>query len=312
MFKPQQPQQQFDGPRIDYNAVNSQVKGGQRPARISLIVDLGEQRKTNADVEYNPNNTKHQKLVAEGTQIESRNGKQFISVPPSKVSGQEVAVFADLVSDVVDYGEPLGKQPYRVLLNHSFKGEIKGVPFEGSYPYVEGVGMNFDGPFTFHNKNLLNRLAVATGNTQILSGDNNDPNNMDVTQLLNGAFFALMDKKEAGDKCYVNFKGANPPPPSFDAEGNEVPMQVKESSNTPLLITFDNVTEDTAKFLNGMVVKKIKQAINYPGSNMQKILEPNYQEPQVIPPEPAHMQERVPDNATPATGFDDFDDSCPF
>ena len=322
MFKPEMPKQEYNGPKVDYTAINRQVKAGQRPARVSLIVDLGQQIKTPSEVEYNPTQKKHQDLVANGTEIIQRNGKEYISVPPKNKVGPEIAVFADLVNDVVDYGEPLGKQPYRIMVNGSFRGDMKGIAFEGQYPYIEGVGLNFD-MFTFHAKSQLTALAKATGNTQILSGRIDDANNMDISQLLNGAFYAKIEKSDNGvegddGRCYVNYKGANPPPPSFDENGDEVPTKVKETTNTPMIITFDNVTEDTAKFLNGMVVKKIKAATNYVGSKMQQVLEPNYQAPQTtqttnpVPTPsvaPKQAQNNVQASSVPSDDpFDEFDD----
>ena len=79
-------------------------KAGSRRARVSLIVDLGTQ-------EREPFNA----------------GKP--DEKPQKPC-QQVAVFADLVADTVDYGGDIGKAHYRLMLNGSFGGVLKGINFD--------------------------------------------------------------------------------------------------------------------------------------------------------------------------------------
>src|SRR5437763_16906908 len=76
-------------------------KGGARRARVSLIVDLGTQ-------ERDPVWELDGKLVKEGT-----DG----AVEKAQKPAHQVAVFADLVNDVVDYGGDIGEAQYRLMLN---------------------------------------------------------------------------------------------------------------------------------------------------------------------------------------------------
>ena len=69
-------------------------KAGSRKARISLIVDL--ESKNREDFE------------------EKKTGEKRPQKPC-----QQIAVFADLVADTVDYEREIGKQHYRLLLNKS-------------------------------------------------------------------------------------------------------------------------------------------------------------------------------------------------
>ena len=77
-------------------------KAGNRAARIALIVDLGIQERED--------------FVDQKTQVATPQAPK-----------QQVAIFADLVADVVDYKGDIGKAPYRLMLNKNFKGDIQGI-----------------------------------------------------------------------------------------------------------------------------------------------------------------------------------------
>lgn len=255
-------------PKIDWNALNKGVKGGSRPARISLIVDLGEQERQPSTQDYNPNNVKHLEALTKGSFVTEVNGKEILNTPRKPV--QQVAVLADLMNDVVDYGGTIGKQPYRVLLNPSFKGDIRGVDLVGQYSYDEQGNRLQDKPFTFHAQSLLTKLAKATKQLNIIDGGED---NMDVSLLCGQAFMAQITVQESGDNTYVNYKGCSEVPLIEDEDGNEAPLKVKPLVTEARVITFDSVTEDDAKYLRGDLVKKIKQALNYQGSKMQAVIE---------------------------------------
>lgn len=260
---------------FNWNAINKQVRGGSRPARISLIVDLGIQHRDNFTEPYVKGSTKHEEaLTNKGAFLtEDDKGKTIINVPRTDVP--QVAVFADLTSDVVDYEGDIGKQPYRILLNNSYRGDVKGIDFNGSYSYDEKGNILKDKGFTFHAQSPLHKLSKVTHQNQIISGSGDD--NMDVEQLLAQPFMAQITKVEDGDKCYINYKGCAevpmiPSDPS-DPDSDEVMMTVKPLVCKPMLITFTDVTEESIKFVRGDIAKKIKQAVNYEGSAMQKFLE---------------------------------------
>lgn len=307
-----------DLPQVDWNTINSQVKGGSRPARISLIVDLGNQKRDNFVEEYQPDNAKHIKALNGEGFVTEEDGKQFINIPQTEQP--QIAVFADLTSDVVDYGGEIGKQPYRLLLNKSFMGDLAGIGFAGCYSFDKNGNVLKDKGFTFHSNSILTRLAKATKQEQIIAGSGKD--NMDVEQLLGHAFMATVQKTETEDgKCYINFKGCSevpmvPSDPS-DPDSEEVMMNVKPLANKPVLITFDNITAETKKWLRGDLVKKIKSATNYQGSKMQEVLEggntpeSSQEAPQEDKPVKVTQAKAKPTKA-PVDVPEDFDDDIPF
>ena len=301
------------GPKIDFNALNAQVKGGSRPARVSLIVDLGVQEREEFNEDYDAKKAKHVKALADKTgylpAIEDGKNQQINIMQKDQ---PQIAVFADLVNDVVDYGEEIGKMPYRLMLNGSFGGNIQGIGFAGSYAFDKEGNIQKEKGFTFHATSKLTKLAKATGQNQIIAGSGND--NMDVSQLLTQKFMAQVDKteKDDGAKVYLNYKGCSETPMVPDAEGNEVPYPVKALVAEAKCITFDNMTEADKVFLRGNIIKMIKGAKNYQGSQMEKVLDagkPKTDEPQGVPDsKPA----AVGNAGVQEPNFDNFDDDVPF
>src|SRR5690554_2240331 len=118
-------------------------EGGSQMARISLIVDLGIQNREEI-VDPNTGESKPQKPQ------------------------HQIAIFADLVDQVVDYGGEIGKKQYRLTLNKSFKGEVAGINF-AAVPPRNADGKIIEGKmWTFAPASILTKLAKATGQTQIL------------------------------------------------------------------------------------------------------------------------------------------------
>ena len=226
-------------------------KAGGRQARISLIVDLGEQNRE--DFEDDKGNTRPQKPC------------------------QQVAVFADLVRDVVDYGGNIGKAPYRILLNKSFAGKVQGVNFQAVPPKDADGNIMVGKPWTLHPASLLTKLAKATGNEDVIVSQ-------DISELLNGKFIAdiKITEKET-DKVdddgnpivykYVNFNGASKVAPVFDEDGNEREAIVPDLPSPAMCITFDDAKPEQIKFIRGNLLQMIKLANNYAGSQMQKAVE---------------------------------------
>src|SRR5438477_4746932 len=103
-------------------------KSGARRARLSLIVDLGTQERDDVW-------EKDGKLVKEGTEG---------AVAKPQKPAHQIAVFADLVNDVVDYGGDIGEAQYRLMLNKGFKGEIQGVNFN-KVPPMDAKGNLMEG-----------------------------------------------------------------------------------------------------------------------------------------------------------------------
>lgn len=245
------------GEFIDYK--NMPVpKAGSRKARISLIVDLG---------------------VQEREDFEDPNTKELKPQKPA----HQVAVFADLVNDVVDYGGDIGKAQYRLLLNKSFMGDVTGINFN-TVPPRDADGKKIDGkPWTLHPANLLTKLAKVVDKEEI-TVDGKHKESLDISLLLDAPFMAQVEVKitetdkedKDGNKIVyknVNYKGAAPVPMQEDEDGNEEPMPIAELKQKARCITFDEATVEDIKFIRGNLLKKIKLANNYAGSQIEKAIQ---------------------------------------
>jgi len=298
-------------PKVDYNAINRQVKGGSRPARISLIVDLGVQNREAFKEEYKPDDAKQQEAIEKrGATVVEEEGKQILVLP--RAPAPEIAVFADLTSDVVDYGGEIGKQPYRLCLNGSDYGNMRGIAFSGCYSFDKNGNILKEKGFTFHSNSPLSKLAKATKQEQIIAGSGAD--NMDVSQLLDKPVMVQVSKTENGEKVYLNYKGCSevplvPSDPS-DPDSEEVMMNVKPLSSPALVITFDNVTMEHKKYLRGDLIKKIKQATNYVGSKMQQVIEANNTQP--VEPEPEEAPAKAVKAKPAKVDEPELEADCPF
>lgn len=233
-------------------------KAGARKARISLIVDLGMQERED---------------------FEDPKTKE---VKPQKPC-QQVAVFADLVNDVVDYGGDIGKAQYRMMLNKSYSGEVQGINFTTVPPRDKDGNLIEGKEWGFHPANLLTKLSKAVGKPEIITS-------LDIEQLLDSALVVDVEitEKESNkeDKDgnpivykYVNAKGYSKvgtrATGELDEDGNEieVPDTVAALKQQPLCITFDNAKAEHIKFIRPALLKMIKNAQDYAGSRMQKAVE---------------------------------------
>jgi len=223
-------------------------RSGSRKARISLIVDLGIQERED--------------FVDEVTK----------EVKPQKPC-QQVAVFADLVADVVDYGGSIGKAPYRLMVNGSFSGKIKGINFTASPPKDAKGNTIPNKPWGLHPANALTKIAKAVQKPDVVTS-------MDIAQLLDVPFMAAVDvsEKDSGKLnkdgepiIYknVNFKGATEVP----LDDNDEPLPVAELQTKAMCITFEDAQPHQIKFIRKGVLDMVKQAINFEGSQMQKAIE---------------------------------------
>lgn len=289
-------------------------RDGSRKARTSLIIDLGVQNREDF-VDEKTGETKEQKPC------------------------QQVVVFADLVADNVDYGGSIGKQQYRLLLNKSFKNEVVGINFTKTPP-KDADGKLLEGkPWGLHPANLLTKLAKAIGKPEIaVEGD--APENLDISLLLDEPFMAnvVVKKTEAKDKkdkegnpivyTNVNYAGCAPVPHQEDDDGNDIgPIPVPELKQKPRCVTFDSAEKEDIQFIRPSLIKVIKQANNYAGSQMQKAIEAYEAEKATAGDEKEEAAEAKPagkptakkaanskpkEEPKPATNFDDMDDDIPF
>lgn len=292
-------------------------RAGLRPARVSLVVDLGEQERGD---------------------FEDPITKKLKPQAPC----QQVAVFLDLVKDLVQYPGIEGKQHYRIPINNVFMGDFEGINFQASYPrdaktsqvLTDASGKWLDPEL--HPQNRITKLVKAAGRPDIVKS-------MDLEQILDLTLMANIEVRETqakGDKkdadgnplIYknVNYKGGAPVPNQEDEDGNDLgPMEVPALKNDAMLISFDNAEKDDIKWIRKDLRKKIKLALNYSGSAMQKAIEAFEAEAgepaENAAPKPAKAPASAPKpaaKATPAkakpaapkppTGFDDMDDDIPF
>ncbi|MGB4896909.1 MAG: hypothetical protein WBP57_00625 [Ignavibacteria bacterium] len=286
-------QHSSNAPQVDWNAINKQVETDNHTAVISQIVDLGiHTPPLSANIEKSTELDTREEAEALVAQVETmlkksdfekvkivEQGDKFIvnaQVRQPK-DRQEVAVFADLVGNVIDYGGEIGQKPYRALLNKTWKGEIRGLGLAVVPPQKQG------GVWTFAPNSMLTELAKVTRQNTITDGTvKNDLNNIGL--ILGKSLMVDVVKTEDGDKIYVNVKG----------------------------ISFDDVSVESLKAagIRGSIIKKIKQANNYQGSKMQKAIEAyealnngESQEQAVV---------KQPTQPKPTTVPDETESDCPF
>lgn len=251
-FKPQNSQRTGGTGDFDETRNYPTPRAGSRKARVSLIVDLGTQNRED---------------------FEDPNTKELKPQKPC----QQVAVFADLVADVVDYGGKIGKAQYRLMLNKSFQGKVQGINFTATPP-KDAKGNTIQGkPWGLHPANLLTKLAKAINKPDIIES-------MDIEGLLGEAFMAQVEVKETEDKngkkdkdgnviVYknVNYKGAAEVPE--DDDGN--PIAVADLKQAARCVTFENATVEDIQFIRSNLLAMIKQAKNYHDFKMDQSMIPS-------------------------------------
>lgn len=239
-------------------------KDGSRKARVSLIVDLGVQKR-------DPIYKKGDAIVTEDTEG---------AVETPQKSCQQVAIFADLTADKVDYKGDIGVAPYRLLLNKAFKGVLQGINLT-TVPPTDAKGKRIEGrDWTFHPNSTLTKLAKATEREDVLK-------TLDIDLLLGCAFMADVEVKKTEDKnekkdkdgnvlvyTNVNFKGAAKVPNEEDEDGNDIgKIKVPALAAPAMSIQFDTATKEQIQFIRSNIRKQIKLAENYAGSQIQKAIE---------------------------------------
>ena len=173
----------------------------------------------------------------------------------------ELAIFADLVDNDVDYGEEIGTKQYRLMLNRRWMGKLVGFQLKPTPPVKGDI-------WTIRGNTKLAEIAEATGHKDLLEVNLEDA---DWSEMLGeGLNIAVEKTGEDGQyievgKC-VGLKK--------DRKTKEV-EEVTELDTPAVLITFDDCTlEDLERaHLRVDVINKIKQADDYEGSQIQKAIE---------------------------------------
>lgn len=306
-FKPSTKQNNFT-PRDSDEPINLPTpRAGNRRARVSLIVDLGTQER---DPIYK---------LANGTLVDA-DTEGAIAHPQKDC--QQVAMFADLVNDRVDYGGSIGEKQYRLLLNKSFAGKLQGINFTVGPPKDAKGKIQEGKPWGFHPQNLLTKLAKAVDMEYVTQDVRGDARSLDISLLLNQPFLANVDvkvtEKEKDGKTVtyknVHYKGASPVP----LDKNDNPEEVDPLEAEPMCITFDNAKKEDITFIRAGIRKQIKLAKNYSGSAMQAAIEAFEAEQEeeahepAASPAPAPKQKPKPKPAPKPPAEEDEEDDSPF
>src|SRR5574344_906315 len=238
-----------NAPQVDWNAINKQVETDNHTAVISQIVDLGVHtpplsanidKSTECDTLEEAEalvaqvSTLLKKSDFDKVKITEQGGKYVVNAQVRQPKDrQEIAVFADLVGNVIDYGGEIGKKPFRVMLNKSWKGEIRGLGLAVVPPQKQG------GVWTFAPNSMLTELAKVTRQNTITDGTvKNDLNNIGL--ILGKSLMVDVVKVEDGDKVYVNVKGISSVP-------SALAKVIDYSLVNPVGISFDDVTVESLK-----------------------------------------------------------------
>ena len=291
---------------VDWKAIHDQVDEGTQGARISVIVDLGMHKETMAlgdkgqtgfltqedaeqwieemkktygekhsvfksgdpdiedaeDVEVGKY-AKTIQLEEDGTWEVVDESPEFI-IEANEYGGereyQELAMFADLTENPVDYGEDIGTKAFRVMLNRRWMGEVNGFQLKKSKPAQK------DGVWTIKGNTKLAELVSATGHKDLLECDLEDA---DWSEML-GEAFNITIEKSGDDGQYLNIGKC-----VALKKKKGVLEDVEDLEQDAILLTFDDVTVEELELahIRGDIIKKIKKASDYKGSQMQKAIE---------------------------------------
>lgn len=215
------------------------------------------------DTDYDEDKTKTITKDKKGNWVETEKSPKYV-VAANEFGGereyQELAIFADLTENRVDYGEEIGDKPFRVMLNRRWQGEINGFQLKKSPPAQKG------GVWTVKGNTKLAELATATGHKELLECDLEDA---DWSEML-GEGFNITIEKSGDEGQYLNIGKC-----VALKKKKGVVEEVEELDGEPILITFDDATvEDLeAAHVRRDVIEKIKKASDYEGSQIQKAIE---------------------------------------
>jgi len=136
-------------------------------------------------------------------------------------------------------------------------------------------------PWRFHVNSVLSKLSEAVNEPNV-------PESGNIAKLIGKQLLIDIqikstdsgkEDKDGNPIVYknVSYKSLSKAAPIFetDDDGNETEVlpEFAALKVEPLVVTFTNATPETVKHLRANVIKKIKLAKNYAGSNMQKAIE---------------------------------------
>lgn len=289
---------------VDWKAIHDQVEEGTVGGRISVMIDLGLHKEDMAmgskgftgflteedaeawleemkkkygkknkalneasieeadDSDYDASKTKVLELEDDGTWSVVEEDAEFV-VTCNEFGGereyQELAIFADLTENPVDYGGDIGTKAFRVMINRRWMGDIKGFQLKKSAPTTK------DGVWNVKGNTKLAELATATGCKHLLEVDLEDA---DWSEML-GQGLNIGIEKSGDDLQYLEVGTCV----GLKKRKGQL-EEVDELEQDPILITFDDCTvEDLeAAHIRSDVIKKIKSATDYAGSQIEKAI----------------------------------------
>jgi len=211
----------------------------------------------------------------------------------------ELGIISDLTETSIKYSEDSDPVNYRVYLDPSYKEDIKGFAITPQ----------------FSSKSTVGKLCKATGNKKVMEDSDY------LVDLLNSPYLQVL--AASGESFF--------PSNDFGAlrqkELDDVPALSIEGFEEGVVIDFDTVTVEQLEAikLRKYYTDRIKKALNYEGSQMQKALE-EYEASRGNTKPAEQVEEDVEADETPKTEKKttpkkaapkaepevDADDECPF
>ena len=153
---------------------------------------------------------------------------------------QQVILGFDLVDDMDEDEKPIRMTTGNFPLNVSLDYKTKSIHYKSKLGAIVKAIDPSNKLFNMNLTNLINQPCLVTVKIVEKTGNNGEK------------------------KVYANFGGCNPVP-------NMKGFTVADSTNAPFIFDFDNPTLDTWTALNERLKAKCREAVNYPGSNLQAI-----------------------------------------
>lgn len=294
----------YDGPRIDYEAINQTFEDDTYDARISLMIDLGVQERSDAVAHQNKEDTtyvededaandlidKVEDMVGEWVvnkenldefeEVEIETKKQLEAVQkdiedaemgdtvfqlPFRIYSRKDANEVAIFADLVDHYVEYVEGEEEEQYRHMFnKNDFVTKELTG-FALTVTKPMGDSDHWTFSPNSMLSKLAKACHRGDILTDA--DLEN-DISLILGeplGIPFTVSEKK---GKTYV--KGAAP----TALRKKDLP-KVSDLDVEPVAISFEDATVEQLEVAKPRkaILDKIKKATNYEGSAMQEAVE---------------------------------------
>lgn len=301
-FKPQASGTQRTESNIDWEIINAQItdqlEEGLIVGVVSGIVDLGVQERDAIKQE-------------DGTYKERKPAQEvalFIDIPEVQIDWDAAAKN----KDAEDF-KAIGIQPYRLMVNPEFKGDVRGITFAPAPPMdKDGNILEVDGAWTFAATSVLTKIAKAADVKEVIDG--NSESNMDISLLLGKPLMVNIEIKEGKNGAIF---------PKIASYAKAKPKDLKgvdlDCVNT-FMVDFEDPKAEDLNQLRISVKNKIARSTQFEGSVIQKVLKETGYEPRQKnnTTEKPNTSDTPPDtkatkgSESKAKPEDDYDDDVPF